>query len=374
MKLIEYHLNQYFNIPESQITEWKETSAQQNESLILWILKNKKIDTKKYEDWSFKYYKIPRLKMSYFQKHTLDQSFFTQYQINWPDHVFPLKKWKGVLYLTCLEPVKDINISEEIQWVLAPIEGILFWKKDIKSTSNVAPNAASSINDLNAIDLGSINLSPSKKPVETTTTPLQTSASAHNKTTTVLKTTSMHKPISKPAIPSQKQSLPVIKIKSNTSQVSESYHKESTTTQGQPTQKDIYDVILNRLSVMFDQSMILMFKNSILKPKKWDSSWNKEPSTHNVILLNKPSVFQIVYKTKQKYHGYIAPSTVNDIFFQTWNMGKYPEHLTLLPLIKKNTSVISGMLLGTASKEKGETLSSDKLDILALEASEKLIK
>ena len=443
MKLIESHLNQYFGISNSQISEWKNASNQQNESLILWILKNKKVDIKKYEDWSFKYYKIPRLKISYFKKHTLDQSLLNQYHINWPDHVFPLKKWKDVLYLACLEPVKDINISEELQWVLAPTEGILLWKTNIKNTTSSVANDTPSITNLKSVDFGAIKFSSSEKPIEKTTSPSKTSSqkdmkdfkfdkisipppkleksekpkhtateklsqnqqntislslfkqkksnqthalnsptttpnvSPKNNTTTLLKTTATYKPIPKPPVfpKENKQSLPIIKINSkpNTPQIPKAHHDESTMKQDHLVKKDIYDVILNCLSVMFDQSMILMFKNSILKPKRWDSSWNKDPETHNVILLNKPSVFQIVYKTKQKYHGYVAPSAVNDIFFKTWNMGRYPEHLTLLPLIKKNTTAITGMLLGATSKEKGDSLLLDKLDVLALEASEKLI-
>ena len=445
MNLIESHLNQYFGISNSQIAEWKNASAQHNESLILWILKNKKIDAKKYEDWSFKYYKIPRLKMSYFKKHPLDKSLLTQYHITWPDHVFPLKKWKGVLYLACLEPVQEINISEELQWVLAPVEGILSWKGNMKNiTPSIADNAPPATH-LKSIDFGSINFSSSKDPVKNTTDQTQASQVApkkdikdftfnkidippprvekiektkhtvteelsrsqnntvslslfkkkksnqtnpshlsstkttppNNSANTLLKTTTIHKTIPKSSeLPKQQQqSLPLIKInpKSNTSQTPRAQYDESAAKQDHTAQKDIYDVILNRLSEMFDQSMILMFKNSILKPKRWDSSWSKDPSTHNVILLNKPSVFQIVYKTKQKYHGYVAPSVVNDIFFKTWNMGKYPEHLTLLPLIKKNTTMITGMLLGVTSKEKGDSLFVDKLDVLAIEASEKLI-
>ncbi len=446
MNLIESHLNQYFGIPSSQIIEWRNASAQESESLILWILKNKKVDTKKYEDWSFKYYKIPRLKMNYFKKHPLDQSLLTQYHITWPDHVFPLKKWKGVLYLACLEPVKEINISEELQWVLAPIEGILSWKAKIQTTASNVSNDAHPTTNFKSIDFGSIHLSSSEKPVEKTASPTQapttppkkdmkdftfdkmsvppprteelektkhtateklsenqintvslslfkkkksnqthhplnsptdtSKASSHNNIPTSLKTTSIHKPIPSALPKEQKQPLPVIKINSkpNALQISKIHHNEGTMKQDHLAQEDIYDVILNRLSVMFDQSMILMFKNSILKPKKWDSSWVKDPSTHNVILLNKPSVFQIVYKTKQKYHGYVAPCAVNDIFFKTWNMGRYPEHLTLLPLIKRNTTAVTGMLLGATSKEKGDSLLLDKLDILALEASQKLLK
>ena len=441
MELIESHLNQYFGIQNSQIVEWKNASAQQNESLILWILKNKKIDIKKYEDWSFKYYKIPRLKMSYFEKRKLDQNLLNQYQITWPDHVFPVKKWKDVLYLTCLEPVKEINISEEIQWVLAPVEGILLWKTNVQQTRSSTTNDTPPTTNFKSIDFGSINFSSSEKPVKKTTSPVQkatsqsgtrdlnlgkidislseskkpeatkqasteeilrnqkntvstslfkkvqpiktsilnspvntskiTSISSH---TNSLKSTSIHKPISRSSTHYQEQKiLPLIKINqtSNTSQIS---HDESTIKQGHPIKKDVYDVVLNNLSVIFDQSMILIFRNSILKPERWDKTWNKNPSTHIAILLNKPSVFQIVYKTKQKYHGYVAPSAVNDVFFKTWNLGKYPEHLTLLPLIKKNTTAVAGMLLGATSKEKGESLSLDKLDVLALEASEKLIK
>ena len=122
-------------------------------------------------------------------------------------------------------------------------------------------------------------------------------------------------------------------------------------------EKNIYDDILKSSSELFDQNMILLVKNAILRPWRWDKSWTKQSSTQTMIILNKPSIFQIVYKTKQKYHGYVVVNDINDAFFKTWNEGRYPEHVTILPLIKNKS--IKGMLLGATSTKKGELLSLD---------------
>lgn len=445
---IENYLNQHFGVSEQQITEWKTASTQQNESLILYVLKNKKINPQEYADWAFKQYKLPRLKIGFFKKHKLDQTLFDRYHNIWPDHVFPIKEWKGVLYLACLEPVENIDLPQESQWVLAPIEGILLFKEsiarkdppDILQTldepkppadslglDNSLSSNSSSASSVNEIDFSQMVVRSSKpksppesEPQKENKVPLKTpkiekasqkplfsssllkkkqpasssvplsqplsvstsklSHPSQTSSSAVKLSPSLNKPISvKPLSKSPTQSPPLVKnplvnVKKKPSLVisNPSHIKDISKANHQhlDSQQNVFDEILNCLTKMFDQSMILIFKNTVLKPWKWDKSWSKQPSTHNIILLNKPSIFQIVYKTKQKYHGYVVPNPVNDTFFQTWNQGRYPEHLTLLPLIKKE--VIKGILLGMTSKEKGKALSLDKLDLLALESSEKL--
>ena len=444
---IESYLNQHFS--ERQISEWKATSIQEKESLILWVLKNKKIKSQEYSDWAFKQYQLPRLKMIFFEKHKPNQTLLDRYQNIWPDHVFPIKEWKEVLYLACLEPIKTFSLPQEFQWVLAPIEGLLLFKgnttKSLSDPSDILQmpdEAESSAHSLKAdsLDLGhSLSLNSSSAPSDSLNaidfnqmTVISSEPKSQEKNKTPLKTTEVLKtkkasknkdlllspsvlkkkpsnqssshssapspqplsiPIPNSSHSSQKSSAAVnmslnkpISLKSPSQPSPLVKKKPSLVTSLHLPAKDIskadehhlddqqdqgvFDEILNRLAKIFDQNMILILKNKVLKPWKWDKSWLKQPSTHNIILLNKPSVFRIVYKSNQKYHGYVVPNPTNSDFFQTWNQGVYPEHLTILPLIKDK--IIKGMLLSTTSQEKGKNLSLDKLDVLALESSEKL--
>lgn len=313
--------SKHFNISDEQLSKWRQHALTQKESLILWVLKNKKINPRAYEDWAFQKYKIPRLKVTYFQKNKLNKTLLGRRSPSWPDHVLPIKEYKGTLYLTCLHPVSDLKVQGQVQWILSPVEGILLWQKQrLHSTSQ---NTSLS------------NVYPLHAP------------SSQNPSN----------PILKPSVPKHHTSSPISK------ETNQNGHFQGVSQEG-------YKDVLKNLAEYFDQNMILLIKNTVLRPWKWDQSWVKNASVHHVIPLNKPSIFHIVYKTKQKYHGYVIVNPTNDDFFQTWNQGRYPEHVTILPLIQ-NKKII-GMLLGGTSTKKGKDLSLEQLDILALRAAEKI--
>ena len=427
---IENYLTPHFKISEQEIAEWKASAAQANESLIFWILKNKKINSDKYSEWSFKKYKLPRLKISFFQNHKVNKTFLEKYSHLFPEHVLPIKEWKDVLYLTCLEPVYGLDIPQEYQWILVPIEGILLWKNSYSAKDTTSSISISQIpypaltktkeskeshktqmnqTELEDINFSQINVSSKKVSQETNTviektkntqiTPQMKKNSVSSsllKTSNKVSSSSTKEPYSSSVKTneSQKKSSAMPKSPVTTKKISPALQitppsflqKKSPVTTEDSSSKinphngkkfesqehtEICRYVLNCMDSLFDKSMILILKDRILKPWKWDTSWPKQPSTHNVILLNKPSVFRIVYKTKQKYHGYVVPNPVNDTFFQVWNKGKYPEHLSLLPLMTKE-KVIKGMLLGITSKSKGKMILLDKLDILAIDAFEKV--
>ena len=446
---IENYLTPYFKIPEQKVAEWKISATKADESLIFWILKNKKINSDVYGEWAFKKYKLPRLKVSFFHKHKVDEAILKKYHGFWPEHVLPIKEWKGVLYLACLEPIHSLDLPQEYQWILVPIEGILLWKqkthinqKDMTRSISLSqlsyPGLAKTetlknfphsreitkteeLKDshqkqpaqtgLENVHFGQIHL-PLQKTSKEKTTPVRKSESTQDVhqmkkpaiSSSLLKT-SNKTPSPLPKVSHSSQMKTQTQIKTTESKISpvvpsissikkktsplhitppSSIQKKpsliSTPPQKEPIQSNepknqehekIYKDILNHINTFFDRSMLLLLKNNVLKPWKWDQSWPKQPSTHNVILLNKPSVFRIVYKTKQKYHGYVVPNPVNDTFFQIWNEGKYPEHLTLLPLLNEDKK-IKGMLLGMTSKVKGQSILLDKLDVLAIDISEKI--
>lgn len=78
--------------------------------------------------------------------------------------------------------------------------------------------------------------------------------------------------------------------------------------------------------------------------------------------LGTPSPFRIVTRTEKPYHGYLINSPYLDTFFQAWNGGKYPEHLTIAPLQSGGNILGFVIAFGTAeANKKSALLSVEKL-------------
>lgn len=131
----------------------------------------------------------------------------------------------------------------------------------------------------------------------------------------------------------------------------------------QTLNKDAPNMAFTQMKVFFNQCMIFLFENQKLKPWKHDGSWTKTPQISDEIDLSTPSIFRIVAETKKPYHGHVIPNPINDAFFAAWNQGKYPEHITMSPLIVKNQLV--GMILGGTTKDKSKSINLDTVERIA---------
>ncbi len=65
--------------------------------------------------------------------------------------------------------------------------------------------------------------------------------------------------------------------------------------------------------------------------------------------LSAPSPFRIVNRSKQPYHGKIAPNPVMDRFFKKWEQGVMPIHLTIVPI--NSNEKLTGMFLAWSYKD-----------------------
>ena len=97
-------------------------------------------------------------------------------------------------------------------------------------------------------------------------------------------------------------------------------------------------------------------KENILIPWQWNSYCQQMRGTQaqeeEKISLKERSVFRVVHRSQQPYHGYIVVSPVNQQFFNQWNGGGVPEHITICPiLINKDIYIqMKGMILGFNNK------------------------
>lgn len=65
--------------------------------------------------------------------------------------------------------------------------------------------------------------------------------------------------------------------------------------------------------------------------------------------LATPSPFRICLRTEKPYHGYLINSPFLDQFMKSWNEGKYPETLTVVPLLADQH--VSGFVIAFGNAE-----------------------
>ncbi|KHD88918.1 MAG: hypothetical protein OM95_07225 [Bdellovibrio sp. ArHS] len=108
--------------------------------------------------------------------------------------------------------------------------------------------------------------------------------------------------------------------------------------------------ILSEMKVHFEKSMILTLdeQETQLTAFAWDENFQGMKDTSMRFPLRTPSIFNIVASTQKPFHGYISLNEINEKFFEDWNQGRIPDHVTISPIIINEKLV--GMLMGFAEK------------------------
>ncbi len=160
------------------------------------------------------------------------------------------------------------------------------------------------------------------------------------------------------------------------SQISEANHSHL----AQLTQKDLsscvsYDDLamqtLLRVQNIFENGMILMFQGGQLRPWKWtDMMLSVHGSTVKPIQIQDASIFRIVLRTSLPYHGYVVPNPINNTYFNDFNRGKTPNHVTLVPILIERQ--ISGIIMGLSDVEVDYKTSLNRMQQLAKDVSQEL--
>lgn len=105
-----------------------------------------------------------------------------------------------------------------------------------------------------------------------------------------------------------------------------------------------------QMKTFFKKSMLLAVgdKDLLIKPILWDGSFDVQTPAKLDFNLKTPSIFKIVSGTQKPYHGYVVPNDLNESFFESWNHGQIPDHVTLVPLMDGEQVV--GMIMGLGEK------------------------
>ncbi len=312
-------------IKAENIQSWKK-ECPPDKPFILWLLQNKKINEKQYFLWAKNFYQLPVLKKDFFEKKQPPIALFEKYSSNWPLHALPLAMRKNKLFIACLEPLKDLEPSQSMQFILCPPSLMAKWRPELQ-------NPISSPPPLNLKVVRAQQQPPSLK--------------LHSKP----QKESVKKTIQQaPPPPSRSNILPLHANKSSA--------------------QSIFDTILTRSQNYFYSSMILVYHNKTLIPSYWHGDWSK-PATIKPIDYSSPGIFRIVMKTKHPFHGQPRPNPSNNEFFKTWMKESYPEHMTLVPIFINKK--IYGILLGCASKTRIKQFQLKHVENLAKQVAEKIV-
>ncbi len=108
--------------------------------------------------------------------------------------------------------------------------------------------------------------------------------------------------------------------------------------------------VLSEMKAHFEKSMILTLdeQESQVTAFAWDENFQDIKDTSMRIPLESPSIFKIVASTQKPFHGYISLNDLNENFFEQWNQGAIPDHVTITPIVINEKLV--GMLMGFAEK------------------------
>ncbi|MDG0816669.1 dihydrolipoyllysine-residue succinyltransferase component of 2-oxoglutarate dehydrogenase complex [Bdellovibrio svalbardensis] len=107
---------------------------------------------------------------------------------------------------------------------------------------------------------------------------------------------------------------------------------------------------LSEMKTHFEKSMILTLDDLETQATAfaWDENFKGMKDTSVRVPLKTPSIFNIVAATSKPFHGYVSLNEINEKFFEDWNQGRIPDHVTIAPILINDKLV--GMLVGFAEK------------------------
>jgi hypothetical protein len=129
-----------------------------------------------------------------------------------------------------------------------------------------------------------------------------------------------------------------------------------------------------QLKTFFKKSMLLAIgdKDRMVKPLLWDQGFDSADGGAPEFNLKTPSIFRIVSGTQKPYHGFVTVNDLNESFFESWNHGQIPDHITLVPLM--DGDLVVGMLMGLGEKSNYNKSVLNFTENVAKELSLKILK
>ena len=292
------------HISELEYQQWQK-QAGSDTSVISWAFENNKIHTEQYFTWAMSYYNIPFLKETFFHHISINSDLWnrTKKQAKWNKHFLPIYQWQGLTFAACLEPPEEKD--KTIVPILATTEKLQFcWQKIqsfTRSYTTHTPTTQASSDTANSLSTHQI------EEIESQTISKVIATKIHR----FLKTNIFKKPI----------------------------------IQNSP----IFSQVIEQAKEMFPQSIIFTYKKGQFSPIKWSKSLKGFPVP---ISIEQASIFKIVRKSKQPYHGFVVENRQHNQFFTQWGFKTLPPHVTLVPIFMPhpNENKLIGAFMGIAKE------------------------
>lgn len=361
----------------SEFIETKESLTQ--------LLSTGQLSEPQYLQWASEHYELPILQNNFFSNIDLKKIMEKYPDPHWDNTFFPAAEGNGIVYIACIEP-KVIPFAFKHCYVLASFSILnSTWDKYFPKTTTKSvtsePVPTSSLN----IDFSS--LAPTAP--QANDTPIATSESqplpSHLEITADLPSlegessdipqhTSPTEPFFSPSAPPSTKATPSYLSDNaavtlvNTAGPSVTAHDISFTSTktimpfpdktkdftfvrtvfteetvlGASTKiseaHDPQDALIGAFKIMRDYLKKLMWcvrdNQGSVFPISCNSAWDfNEAAWIQPIDFKTPNPFRIAKLTAQAYHGPVAQNSSSDHFFKMWNNGKYPDQLTIVPVV-----------------------------------------
>ncbi len=113
--------------------------------------------------------------------------------------------------------------------------------------------------------------------------------------------------------------------------------------------EDLSDVMFSKMTSHFEMAMLIRCEEQGLVPMYWAGNFKiADEQKPSVIPLAQASIFKIVNASGKPYHGYVVANPINTKFFNEWNSGEIPKHVTIFPVFVEKDLV--AMWIGATNK------------------------
>ncbi|MEK6774156.1 MAG: hypothetical protein AABY64_09450 [Bdellovibrionota bacterium] len=314
-------------------------------SLLGFALKNNYVSSKEYINWAQEAYSLPILKPSFFQTHTSSYAEWSKWKnlYKWRLEIQPLADWDGHLIVGCLEIPMNFPLELKPIFLLCEFNNLeSIWKLKHQPSLNTADNPEFILLDDSEV---TVNTNPDLLAE----VDLEIPEGLADATTALTVDLALNNKNQKPKDDLTKtQSIEVLRNPSsntNTNYILNVLFDQHSTDFRAKT-----NVLFEKLRSYFEKSMILGLdpEEKNLRPHIWDNHFVPSTTTNHTIPLDSASIFKIVSVSQKPFHGHVVVNSINEKFFDDWNQGTIPAHVTIVPLIINNR--IAGMIISLGGK------------------------
>lgn len=375
-------------------------------SLLAYAIKHNYLSSNNYLKSAMTHYELPMLQSRFFSETLLSQEMLAKWATHypWSEECLPVAEWDNILIIACLQPPQDFPSQPSCSFVLASYENLeQTWNqmqtaKAKPSIPSAIPASIPSLGDIpEGIDLSAataIKSAPSdgfsfddlavdeeKEPEIEASVDSESESSEQKDSSeenhaleglydgpTVVRLEALppkeivpppqqqiqetivakKEPAEKPLLPVSRS--PGLAKPSVNSSISANYLLEQVKKKNSTALNDKIKITLSQMKTHFEKSMILTVDNSESEVMAfaWDENFKSSSESSAPVPLRTPSIFSIVASTQKPFHGYISLNEINEKFFEDWNQGQIPDHVTISPIIVNER--LMGMLMGFGSK------------------------